>query len=129
MSARILAVVCLLCLWSIGAGAQIVRVSYQDAHSGEIDHPFRPKPITHSGRNRSLIPAETDHPFGAGRPRDLNHEVAVLSVSSRRRSVGLSHGFSFRVELWTCCSCRRGLNATKARRRSAEVGPALFEIR
>ena len=38
-----------------------------DAHSGEIDHPFRPKPITHSGRNRSPIPAETDHPSGARR--------------------------------------------------------------
>ena len=37
------------------------------AHSGEIDHPFRPKPITHSGRNRSPIPAETDHPSGARR--------------------------------------------------------------
>ena len=37
------------------------------AHSGEIDHPFRPKPITHSGRNRSPIPAETDHAFGARR--------------------------------------------------------------
>ncbi|MDE0225883.1 MAG: hypothetical protein OXP28_12205 [Gammaproteobacteria bacterium] len=35
------------------------------AHSGETDHPFRPKPITRSGRNRSPIPAETDHPFGA----------------------------------------------------------------
>ena len=34
MSARILAVVCLLCLWSIGAGAQIVRVSYQDLEPG-----------------------------------------------------------------------------------------------
>ena len=39
----------------------------KNAHSGEIDHPFRPKPITHSGRNRSPIPAETDHPSGARR--------------------------------------------------------------
>ena len=38
------------------------------AHSGEIDHRFRPKPITHSGRNRSLIPVETDHPF---RPKPI----------------------------------------------------------
>ena len=42
--------------------AEIAELS---AHSGETDHPFRPKPITRSGRNRSPIPAETDHPFGA----------------------------------------------------------------
>ena len=44
------------------------------AHSGETDHPFRPKPITHSGRNRSPVPAETDHPVRSEATRDLNHQ-------------------------------------------------------
>ncbi len=30
---------------------------------GQTDHRFRPKPITDSDSNRSLIPAETDHRF------------------------------------------------------------------
>ena len=38
------------------------------AHSGETDHPFRSKPITHSGPNRSPIPVQTDHPF---RPKPI----------------------------------------------------------
>ena len=46
----------------------------EPAHSGETDHPFRPKPITHSGRNRSPVPAETDHPVRSEATRDLNHQ-------------------------------------------------------
>ena len=30
---------------------------------GQADHPFRTKPIIHSGPSRSLIPAQADHRF------------------------------------------------------------------
>ena len=102
------------------------------------------KSITHSGRNRSPIPAETDHPFrlksithsGRNRSpvrseatRDLNHE----SRFSRFFSPPVSG-----VIAWNLPSCRvvdmvfvsTGTDRREAaRRRSAEVGPVLFQIR
>ena len=77
------------------------------AHSGEIDHPFRLKSITHSGRNRSPVRSEAT--------RDLNHE----SRFSRFFSPPVSG-----VIAWNLPSCRvvdmvfvsTRVNAGKARR-------------
>ena len=84
-------------------GRPTLAVQPPSGASGSVRIPV--KPITHSGRNRSPVPVETDHPF---RPkpitrseqatRDLIMSRASLG-SSRRRSAGLSHGVSLHVRI------------------------------
>ena len=64
------------------------RARGRAAHSDEIDHPFRSKPITRSDGNRSPVGASDAGP-GIMSPG---------SLGSCRRS-GLSHGLSLHVEL------------------------------
>ena len=75
-------------------GRRLLRIdawgvpSSRGAHSDEIDHPFRSKPITRSDGNRSPVGASDAGP-GIMSPG---------SLGSCRRS-GLSHGLSLHVEL------------------------------
>ena len=84
------------------------------AHSDEIDHPFRSKPITRSDGNRSPVGASDAGP-GIMSPG---------SLGSCRRS-GLSHGLSLHVELERT---RQRALTSRCSTPVGEVGPVLFQI-